>query len=59
MTDREIIISDMGGKIVKKWTNYRAGNLAITGLNAGMYMILVTDKETNKRTVEKIVIAKQ
>jgi hypothetical protein len=59
MIDREIIISDMGGKIVKKWTNYKASNLAITGLNAGMYMILVTDKETNRRTIEKIVITKQ
>jgi hypothetical protein len=57
--EREVVISDMGGKIVKRWNSYKNENLAITGLNSGMYMITVTDKETNKRTVEKIVITKQ
>jgi hypothetical protein len=58
-TEREVVISDMGGKIVKRWNSYKDDNLSITGLHAGMYMIMVTDKETNKRTVEKIVITKQ
>jgi hypothetical protein len=57
--EREIVLSDMGGKIVKRWNSYKDDNLSITDLRSGMYMIMVTDKETNKRTVEKIVITKQ
>jgi hypothetical protein len=57
--DREIVISDMGGKIIKKWNSFKDNNLSITDLRSGMYMIMVTDKETSKRTVEKIVITKQ
>jgi hypothetical protein len=57
--EREIVISDMGGKIVQRWNSYKDDNLAITGLRSGMYMIMVTEKDTNKRTVEKIVITKQ
>lgn len=57
--EREIVISDMNGKIVQRWNSHKDNNLAISGLHAGMYMIMVTDKETSKRTVEKIVITKQ
>jgi hypothetical protein len=57
--DREIVISDLGGKVIKRWNSYKDDNLSITGLNSGMYMITVTEKATNTRTVEKIVIAKQ
>lgn len=58
-SDREVVISDMNGKLVKRWNSYKDDNLSITGLNSGMYMIMVTDKETNKRIIEKIIISKQ
>jgi len=58
-SEREIVISDMGGKVVKKWNSYKDNSLSITDLRAGMYMIMVTDKETGKRSVDKIVVTKQ
>lgn len=56
---RDIIVSDMGGKVVKKWNNFKDNNLAVTGLKPGMYTLLVTDITTNKRTIEKIVVTKE
>jgi hypothetical protein len=55
---RDISIADLSGKIVKNWKNYSSDNLMISGINVGVYMLLVTNKVTNERQTHKIVILK-
>jgi len=55
---RDIIISDLSGKIVKHWSNYHDDNMAITGLDAGVYMLVVINKATSEKQTQKIVIIK-
>lgn len=56
--NRDIAIVDLSGKIAKNWSNYHNDNLMITGLNAGIYMLVITNKATNERQTQKIVIVK-
>jgi len=55
---RDIIISDLSGKIVKHWSNYHDDNMAITGLDAGIYMLVVINKATTEKQTQKVVIIK-
>ena len=55
---RDIMITDLSGKQIKRWNDYRDDNITIDGLQTGMYMLLVTDKNSLKRVVEKIMINK-
>lgn len=53
---RNIVITDMQGKVMKQWNNYRNDNMVIDGLHAGVYMLVVVNKSTNERLVNKIVV---
>ena len=56
--NRDIAIADLSGRIVKNWSNYHNDNLTISGINGGVYMLLITNKVTNERQTHKIVIIK-
>jgi hypothetical protein len=53
---RDIIIADLSGKIVKHWSNYHDDNMTITGLDAGIYMLVVINKNTSEKQTQKVVI---
>jgi hypothetical protein len=53
---REISISDMSGRMIKGWNNYQNDQLIINGLKDGVYMLIVIDKLTRERSVEKIIV---
>ncbi|OQP65341.1 hypothetical protein A3860_16880 [Niastella vici] len=53
---RDIIITDMGGRILKQWNNYHDDNMVIGGLRTGMYMLIITNKATTERLAQKIVV---
>jgi hypothetical protein len=53
---RDIKIIDLNGKIMKQWNNYHEDNMSITGLHTGIYMLIVTDKDTNSRLIQKIMV---
>jgi hypothetical protein len=53
---RDIKIIDLNGKIRKQWSNYNEDNMSITGLRTGIYMLIVTDKGTNERLTQKIMV---
>jgi len=53
---RDIIITDLGGRIMKQWNNYHDDNLVIGRLRTGMYMLIVTNKATTERLAQKIVV---
>ena len=56
---RDISISDMQGKVVKNYINAKSDKLSITDLEPGMYVLQVLDKDTNERTIEKVVVLKK
>jgi hypothetical protein len=55
---RDLYIADLSGKVVRHWNNYHNDNVVISGLNAGIYMLVVTNRATNERQSVKIVVMK-
>jgi hypothetical protein len=53
---RDIAITDVSGRLVKTWNSYSDDNITVTGLQPGMYMMRVIDKNTAKKTVSKLLI---
>jgi hypothetical protein len=52
---RDIVVTDLSGKQIKRWNNYSDDNITISGMQAGMYMLQVIDKNTAQKTVSKIL----
>lgn len=55
---RDISLFDLGGRQIKRWSNYSEDNLTISDLQAGMYMMQVIDKNTARKTISKLLISK-
>ena len=53
---RDILITDLHGKIMKQWNSYRDDNMAIGGLRTGVYMLIITNKVTSEKAAHKIVV---
>jgi hypothetical protein len=53
---RDIMITDLLGKVVKQWNGFRDDNMVIGGLRTGVYMLIVTNKATTERLAHKIVV---
>jgi hypothetical protein len=52
---RDVVVTDLSGKQIKRWNNYSDDNITISGMQAGMYMLQVIDKNTAQKTVSKIL----
>jgi hypothetical protein len=55
---RNISITDLSGKLIKRWNDYGDDNITINGLQTGMYMLQVIDKYTRAKTVSKLLISR-
>ena len=55
---KNVMVSDMAGRVIKSYRNVTSSNLTIDNLEAGMYSIQVTELSTNATTLEKVVIRK-
>ena len=55
---RDISITDISGKLVKRWNSYADDNLTVFDLQTGIYMLVVTDRFTLKNEVKTIFIKK-
>ena len=53
---RDIKIIDLNGRMMKQWNSYNEDNMSITGLRTGIYMLIVTNKATNERLTQKIMV---
>lgn len=53
---RDIIVSDMAGRVIKQWNAYNGSNLEIAGLSTGMFSLQVYNRETNTRSSEKLMV---
>lgn len=54
---REIILTDMAGRMINQWRAYTANSLQVSNLLPGIYNLRFTNLETGERSMEKIVIA--
>jgi len=55
---KDVIVSDMTGRVVKQFKSVKNSNLTIDNLNTGFYTIQVFDQSTLKTVVEKVVVKK-
>lgn len=56
---RDLVLTDMNGRILKKWSGYTDNSLKIDNLVPGMYSLRIVLRETGEQTVQKLVISKR
>ncbi|MBL0334994.1 MAG: T9SS type A sorting domain-containing protein [Chitinophagaceae bacterium] len=56
---RDLILTDMNGRILKKWSGFTDNSLKIDNLVPGMYSLRIVLRETGEQTVQKLVISKR
>ena len=56
--NRDVLISDMGGRVIKQYRNVGASTMKVDQLNPGMYSIRIVNQATGSQTIEKIVVNK-
>ena len=54
--ERDIMVHDMSGRVVKQLTNITSSNVVIDGLQSGFYTIQMVDRNTNTVSREKLVV---
>lgn len=54
-TARDVNVTDFSGRLIKKYSSV-INNLEIKGLTTGVYSILVTEKLTGVKTVQKVIV---
>ena len=54
---RDIILTDINGKVVKQWKGFTNNILKIENLVTGMYTIRIVTPQTGNQTVEKIIVS--
>lgn len=58
-TLRNVIVSDVSGRIVQQWRNIAGNSLRVENLVPGMYTISIANLQNSTQTVEKVVVANQ
>ncbi len=53
---RNIILTDINGRIMRQWNGLTSNTLTIENLTSGVYLLRVTEKETGLQSVQKIVV---
>jgi hypothetical protein len=54
--NRDLVLSDMNGRVVKQFRSVTANNLRIDNLTPGLYSLRIVNQSNGKATIEKIVI---
>ncbi|HYH14685.1 MAG TPA: T9SS type A sorting domain-containing protein [Flavisolibacter sp.] len=57
--NRHIVVSDITGRIIQQYQNVTDNSMLINNLETGMYTIQITNINTGKRTIEKVIIKKR
>jgi hypothetical protein len=58
-TSRNVLVSDMSGRIIKQYRNISNNSLVVDQLENGVYNIHITDLNTATTTVEKVIVNKR
>jgi hypothetical protein len=56
--NRDVMVSDMSGRVVKQYRNVTASNMRIDNLQAGVYSIRIANVNDGTQRVEKLVVNK-
>lgn len=56
--NRDILISDMGGRIIKQYRNVSVSTMRIDQLRPGMYTVRITNQSSGTQQNEKLVVNK-
>jgi hypothetical protein len=56
---RDVMVSDVTGRIVRQYRNITNSSLQISNLETGMYTIHITNANTGATIVEKVIIKKR
>ena len=56
---RDVVVSDVSGRVVKQYRNVNGNTLTIENLVDGYYTIQITNNTTAATTVEKVIIKKR
>jgi hypothetical protein len=54
--NRDLILSDMNGRVVKQFRSVTTSNLRMDNLTPGVYSLRIVNQSNGKATIEKIVI---
>ncbi|MBA2745791.1 MAG: T9SS type A sorting domain-containing protein, partial [Flavisolibacter sp.] len=54
--ERDLLLTDMAGRIMRQWNNYADNSLQISNLAPGNYQLRIIDRETKTQSVEKIMV---
>jgi hypothetical protein len=54
----DIRLTDISGKIIKSWSDYKNQRLELTGLKSGMYFLNIISRSSQNKTVLKVVVLK-
>jgi len=54
--NRQAVLLDMNGRVVREWKNISGNSLQIDQLNSGIYNLRIIDKKTGDQTIEKFVV---
>lgn len=53
---KQVLVSDLSGRVVQQYRNITTASHAISGLKTGFYTIKVTNTKTGETVVEKIIV---
>ena len=56
VSEKDITVVNLQGKLVKIWNSFKSDNLVISGLKPGMYMLQIFDKVSGEKRAEKIIV---
>lgn len=53
---KDILVSDLSGRMVQQYRNVTAGSYKINGLKTGFYTVQITNTKTGEKTIQKIIV---
>ncbi|MEP7111400.1 MAG: T9SS type A sorting domain-containing protein, partial [Ferruginibacter sp.] len=53
---KDLVLTDALGNKIRSWRNYMAGQLFLSGLKAGVYLIKEVNKNSGNKTINKFII---
>ena len=52
----DINMIDFSGKLIRTWTGYKIPNIELSGLQKGIYTLLISNRETGEKVAQKITV---
>ena len=52
----DINMIDFSGKLIRTWTGYKIPNIELSGLQKGIYTLLISNRETGEKIAQKITV---